>query len=120
MKELAKWLFLLGVVVSIVLGITVGIGKSLGTSVTLWLGLLLLVIGLVVGFVNITKKETTPFLIAAIALLVANSAGLAGINTLIPYLGTILAGIVTFVLVMVAPAALVVAGKAFYELASTK
>ena len=120
MKELNKWLFLIGVVIAIVLGITSGIGKSLGVTATLWLTLLLIVIGLIVGFVNITKKEATPFLVAAVALVVVNSAGLANINTLIPYLGDIMAGIVMFVLAMVAPAALVVGLKAFYQLASTK
>ena len=82
-KELGKWAFLLGVIVALILGIAGGIGQSLGTA-TVWLALLLVVIGLVVGFVNMTAKETTPFLIAAIALLIANTANLAFIDTLIP------------------------------------
>ena len=117
-KELGKWAFIIGVVVALILGIVGGIGSSLGATATAWLGLLLVVLGLIVGFSNITAKEATLFLVAAIALLVANTAGLTGLNTLIPYLGSIFAGIVTFLLVMVAPAALVVAVKTFYKLAA--
>lgn len=119
-KELGKWCFIIGVVVALILGIVTGIGSSLGATAMAWLALLLVVLGLIVGFVNITKKEATPFLVAAIALLIANTAGLVNINTLVPYLGSILEGIVFYVLVMVAPAALVVAVKAFYELAAKK
>lgn len=116
-KELGKWAFIIGIVVALVLGIVGGIGSSVGATTTAWLTLLLVVLGLIVGFVNISKKEATPFLVAAVALLIANTAGLANINTLIPYLGSIFEGIVAFLLVMIAPAALIVAVKAFWELA---
>ena len=116
-SELGKWAFIIGIVVALVLGIVGGIGSSLGAATTAWLTLLLVVLGLIVGFVNINKKEVTAFLIAAVALLIANTAGLMNVNTLIPYLGSILEGIVAFLLIMVAPAALVVAVKAFWELA---
>ena len=115
-KEVGKWAFLIGIIVALILGIVTGIGQSLGGA-NQWLILLLVVLGLVVGFANITAKETTPFLIAAVALLIANTAGLANINTLIPFLGSILEGIVMYLLMMAAPAALVVAIKAFYEYA---
>ena len=117
-KELGKWAFIIGLVVALILGIVAGVGSSLGATATAWLTLLLVVLGLIVGFTNITAKEATPFLVAAITLLVASVAGLGYINTLIPYLGTILEEIIRAVLVMVAPAALVVSFKAFYELAS--
>ena len=118
-KELGKWAFIIGVIVALILGIVAGIGSSIGAAAA-WLTLLLVVLGLIVGFTNITAKESTPFLIAAIALLVASVAGLGHINVLIPYLGTILEEIVKAVLIMVAPAALIVGVKAFYELASKK
>lgn len=120
MAEVGKWAFLIGFIVAIILGIMAGAGVALGATTAAWLGLLLVVLGLIVGFANITAKETTGFLVAALALLVANVAGLGAINTLIPYLGSILEGIVRFLLVMVAPAALIVAVKAFYDLASKK
>ena len=115
-KELGKWAFIIGVIVALILGIIAGVGSSIGSAAA-WLTLLLVVLGLIIGFTNITAKEATPFLIAAIALLIASVAGLGQINTLIPYLGSILEEIVNAVLVMVAPAALIVGFKAFYELA---
>jgi len=116
-NEVGRWSFIIGIVVAVILGILSGVGVVLGTTALNWLTLLLVVLGLIVGFSNVTKKESTPFLIAAMALLIANTAGLVNINTLIPYLGSILEGIVTYLLVVVAPAALIVAVKAFYEFA---
>lgn len=116
-KGVGKWAFLIGIIVALILGVVTGTGQALGTTASAWLMLLLVVLGLIVGFANITAKETTPFLIAAVALLIANTAGLANINTLIPYLGSILEGIVMYLLMMVAPAALLVAVKSFYEYA---
>ncbi|MEM4248432.1 MAG: hypothetical protein QXH80_04115 [Candidatus Nanoarchaeia archaeon] len=120
MAEVGKWAFLIGFIVAIILGIIAGVGTVLGATTAAWLTLLLVVLGLIVGFANITAKETTAFLIAALGLLVARTAGLSAINTLIPYLGSILEGIVNYLLVIVAPAALIVAVKAFYEMASKK
>lgn len=115
-KELGKWCFIIGVIIALIIGIGAAtVGWPTGVTLN-WLILLLVVLGLIVGFANITAKEATPFLIAAVALLIANTAGLANINTLIPYLGSILAGIVSNLLIMVAPAALVVAVKGFYEM----
>ena len=116
-KELGKWCFLIGVIIALVIGIGSAVaGWPTGLAMN-WLVLILVVLGLVVGFANISAKESTPFLLAAIALLIANTAGLANLNTLIPKLGSVLAGIVSNLLIMVAPAALVVAVKGFYDMA---
>lgn len=77
--------------------------------------LLLVFLGLIVGFLNITETETIPFLVAAIAL---SMVGLANFNV-IPYVGIYITQIVTNILYFVAPAAIIVALKAIYELAST-
>ncbi len=116
-RELGKWCFLIGVIIALIVGIgTATAGWPTGVTMN-WLVLVLVVLGLIVGFANISTKEATPFLVAAVALLIANTAGLANIDTLIPYLGSILAGIIMYLLVMVAPAALIVAVKGFYEMA---
>jgi len=78
--------------------------------------IILIILGIVVGFLNITSKETTGFLIAAIALLAAGSAGLDKIPYISYYIYPILLNILTFV----TPAALIVALKAVYELARKK
>lgn len=77
--------------------------------------LLLVVLGLAVGLLNVTGRESTDFLIAAVALLTANAAG----ETLkmIPWVGAFLQNAVGNLGVFVVPAAVIVALKAVYELA---
>lgn len=117
-NQVGKWAFLIGVVLAVITGIGAGLAQAWGTNA--WLMLLLVVLGLVVGFVNITAKEVQGFLVAAIALLVAGAANLSRIDTLIPSLGSILAGIVDMVILVVAPAALIVCLRAIYGFAAEK
>ena len=115
-KEIGKWAFIVGAVLAIIAGIGAGLGQAWGNNV--WVTALLVLAGLVVGFVNITSKEVQGFLVASVAVLVANTAGL---STLFPgalQLGAILAGIVAKVLIVVAPAALIVALRAVYGFAA--
>ena len=113
-SKLGEWSFLVGIALAIVVGIFT---SSLGS----WTGnltLLLVVLGLVVGFLNISEKETTPFLVAAVALmLTATSVGTLNSIDLGVSLGKYLAGIVSQIAVFVAPAAVVVALKAIQSLA---
>ena len=102
METIGRWCFLIGIVLAIILGL-------FGTSVIPMSGLILVILGLIVGFLNVTSRETTSFLVAAIALLVV--AGSSGLST-IPTLGTYLEGIVMAIAAFTAPVALVVAIKA--------
>ncbi len=114
-QSLGSWAFILGVLVAVVGG---AIGGWL-TGAGPWITLLLVVLGLIVGFLNISQKEVNDFLIAAIALgTVGWIANLASIDTVIPVLGSVLQAIVANVVAFVAPAALVVALKAVWALAS--
>ncbi len=116
-NQLGKWAFIIGALLAVLMGILEGVGQTLGTNV--WLILLLLVLGLVIGFVNITAKEVQPFLVASIAVLVAvTSANLVAANTLFSPLGNILQAVVRDVVLVVAPAALIVALRAVYGFAA--
>ena len=116
-NQVGKWAFIVGALLAVLLGILEGVGQTLGTNV--WLVLLLLVLGLVIGFVNITAKEVQPFLVASIAVLVAaGAANLVAANTLFSPLGGILVAVVKDVVLVVAPAALVVALRAVYGFAA--
>ena len=115
-NDIGKWAFIIGAVLAVIMGIGVGLGQAWGANA--WLILLLVVLGLVVGFVNITAKEVQGFLIASIAVLVANTANLTAANTLVSSLGDILAGIIANVVYIVAPAALIVALRAVYGFAA--
>jgi len=113
-SKIGEWSFVAGVILAIAVGIfSVSLGSWAGN-----LTLLLVVLGLIVGFLNITEKETTPFLVAAAALmLTATSVTTLNSIDLGVSLGKYLAGIVSQIAVFVAPAAVIVALKAIQALA---
>lgn len=109
-SKLGEWAFIIGVVMAILFGFIPSEWEGMAT-------LVLVVLGLVVGFLNISEKESTPFLIAAAALMITGSAG--STLSLIPpaALGSFLQSAVTKIGVFVVPAAIVVALKAIQSLA---
>ena len=112
MAKLGEWAFMGGTLIAIIIGL---FGSKLSVDQYGWLILILVILGLITGLMNITEKETTPFLVAALALLATGTAS----ETLkvIPTIGIYLAGIVSAIAVFVAPAAIVVALKAIRALA---
>lgn len=71
-----------------------------------YLPVILFVLGLIVGFLNVTEKESTPFLVAVIALLLAGVA-IGQLAALVPVVASIVNNFTAFV----AAAGLVVALK---------
>jgi len=105
-SKTGHWAFLIGVVLAVIAGFV----PNLQTPTVSWI---LVLLGLIVGFLNVTAKETQEFLIAAVALvLAANAAG--DIVQLGRTMAIILENVVTFVF----PAALLVALKTIWQLAS--
>ncbi len=113
LQTIGIYAFLLGIVIAIIAGLLHGMIATYAGAVTL----LLVVLGLIVGFLNIKDKEISNFLIGAIALMVVGSANLAVIDEIVAGLGTVLQAIINYILVFVAPAALIVALKRVYMLA---
>ncbi len=108
--KIGEWAFLVGTLLAIVLGLfPQAIPVATVTAV-------LVVLGIIVGLVNVTSKESHSFLLAAVALLVAGSAGYGVLPGVGNYLGAILVNITTFV----APGAVIVGLKAIYELANKR
>ena len=107
MNELiGKWAFLIGIIIAVLAGFVTGYATTFA--------LVLFLLGLIVGFLNISEKESTHFLIAAIALLTGGIASISAISMLgvsIDYVNTIIGNFVAFV----SAAALVVAIKAIFE-----
>ena len=108
-KKLGEYAFIGGVLLAILLGLIPG---SMLIGYESALALLLVVLGILVGLINIQVQETQAFLIATIALL---AAGAGGLQTL-PLVGTFISSILTNIISFVAPAAVIVALKAVYEL----
>ena len=110
MDKIGEWAFLIGVVIALILGLF--IGEATGTYATILVGL-----GVIVGLINIAEKETMPYLVAAIALLVAGSAGLGTL----PFANLInLSAMLQNIVLFVAPAAVIVSLKTIITLGKKK
>ena len=119
--KMGEWAYL----VSVVVAVLAGIGAAAGFGASSWIAVLLVVLGAVVGLLNISEKETTSFLVATVALVVAslgaNVSGTAGTFlplNVIPGLGTLINAIVANIAIFAAPAAIIVAVQAIMNLAS--
>jgi hypothetical protein len=113
MDKLGEWAFLACVIIAVLAGIAAGaVAEYAG-----WITLALVVLGVIVGLLNVSEKETTAFLVAAIALIVAGGAGFSAINTVVGGLGTAIATILGNVAAFVAPAAVIVALKGIWAMA---
>lgn len=117
-NQVGKWAFIIGAVIAIIMGIVVGVGTDVSATIDAWISVLLVLAGLVIGIVNITAKEVQGFLIASIAVLIANTANLSVFFPQWNILGLIAEGIVAKLLLVVAPAALIVALRAVYGFAA--
>ena len=74
----------------------------------------LYILGLIVGLLNIKKAEYTPFLVAVLAILASTNIRFGAYGIVGQYVDTILSYVAAFVI----PAAIVVALKAIWDLAS--
>lgn len=110
MSKIGSWAFIAGLIIAVIAGLAKS--DQLGSLVAL----VLVLIGIIVGFLNVTEKEATPFLVAAIALLATGSAASMGAITLLD-LGARLTAALDAIAVFVAPAAIIVAVKQIYGLA---
>ncbi len=114
--NLTHWAFIIGAVISVLIGI--GSSAQLSYASNSWIPVVLVVLGLAVGLYNITGKETTSFLVAAIALLAFGGSGLTTLDTLIPKLGTFLASTVQAFSFFIGAAAIIAALKEAWNLAN--
>src|SRR3989344_496024 len=110
MSRAGTWAFIVGTLISVVAGFfTLG---PLTVS-------LLILLGLIVGFLNITTSETNEFLLATVALIIV--AGFGGsVFADVSYVGVYLQRILNAIVVFVVPAAIIVALKTIYSLASDR
>lgn len=108
MHKLAHYSFFVGLLIAIIAGFFGGVFAPEVLVTTL------VVLGFMVGLFNLTAKETTPFLMASIALMLAGIVNLG----LIPGVGIYLRNILSNIVVFVVPAAIIVAMKTIWKLAS--
>ena len=112
LHKLAHYTFFAGLLIALVAGVLYEqLQGFLGTRV---LVTTLVVLGLIVGIFNLTTKETVPFLVAAIALMLAGIVNLS----LVPEVGDQLRAMLSNVVVFVVPGAIIVGMKTIWKLAS--
>jgi hypothetical protein len=124
-EKAGEYAFILCVIIAILAGIAataMGLSLIAGAEAgwLAWVVLILVILGVIVGMTTVTEKEITPFLVAVIALSVTAIGVFTPINMAIPYLGTLIDNIVKLVASFTAPAAIILAVKAIYALASKK
>lgn len=128
LEKMAKWAFIIFVIVAIIAGLAVGymawpesgIDQATVLDTNGWILLIMLILGIIVGVISISAKEVMPFLIAAIALIVIRGEifdPLERIHALLKYWPMYM---VNYIVAFVAPAAVIIAIKQVYALAKTK
>ena len=118
-RNWGEWAFLAGVIIAVLAGLA---ATALDALTLAWLTVVLILLGIVVGLLNITEKQTTPFLIASIALMAGGIATFVGLDTInlgTFALGTFVDGILRNIVAFVAPAAIIVALKSVYTLGTS-
>jgi len=130
-EQIAKYAFMAFAAIALIMGLVVGyLAYDAGT----WAGdvadihgyimLVMLILGIIVGLVSITAKEVTPFLIAAIALVVTGITAdvwspLQNVDALkiLYYMGTT---ILWYFAAFAAPAAVIISMKSIWAIAKEK
>ncbi len=116
-KSVGAWAFLVGVLLVLVLSIF-----DLGGNIRSWAMIIVLLVGIVVGFMNISRGETTKFILAAISLVIVSSMsmGSSAISSSLAeldFIGTILGNILVYLMVLVVPILIIVALKSVFDVA---
>ncbi|MBI4983086.1 hypothetical protein HZC32_00375 [Candidatus Woesearchaeota archaeon] len=108
LHRIAHYTFFIGLLIAIVAGFFRDVFRPEILVTTL------VILGLIVGLFNLTAKETLPFLVAAIALMLAGIVNLG----LIPGVGLYLRSILSNIVVFVVPGAIILGMKTIWKLAS--
>ncbi len=114
-SNIGYYAFLLGILIAVVAGLVSAAGQLDDVSSATVI-LVLVILGLVVGLLNLVEKDVTAFLLAVVALVAVG--GTAGGLSLIPFIGVPLASIINNIAAFVTPAAVVVALKTIWDLAT--
>lgn len=130
LEEIAKYAFMAFAVIALVAGLAVGYlaydagswGDPSVADIDGYVMLVMLVLGIIVGLVSVTSKEVTPFLIAAIALIVTGTAWnvwepLSEVHELLYFWAT---AILTYFVAFAAPAAVIIAAKSIWAITKEK
>lgn len=115
LHQIAHYVFFVGLMLAIVAGLLESVLRATIANYPVVIVTTLVLLGFIVGLFNLTTKETIPFLVAAIALMLAGIVNLG----IIPYIGLPLRGMLSNIVVFVVPGAILVGLKTIWKLASS-
>ncbi|MBI4177378.1 MAG: hypothetical protein HY516_03345 [Candidatus Aenigmarchaeota archaeon] len=104
--KLGTWAFILGSAIAVLSAFISADAALLKT--------ILVLLGIIVGLLNVSDKDITHFLVAAIAMLAVGNANFDSV----PVFGSVLQKMFGNMVIFVAPAAAIAAVKAVYSIAS--
>ncbi len=114
-KVIGAWAFLIGVLLAIIVGIFET--KMTSNLQTLVFGILVIA-GIVVGLLNVSGKESSGFLLAAVSLVIASSLGGGVLESLKDTgIGLMAIGMLKYLLILFVPTTIIVALKSVFALA---
>jgi len=108
-NRIGAWAFLIGIVIAVTLGVFSAQVTSTIQEIVLWS---LIFLGFVIGLLNITNKESSGFLLVAVALVIVSYFGRT-VLMIVP----VLAGILEALLILFIPTTIIVALKSVFEMA---
>ncbi|MEM4336847.1 MAG: hypothetical protein QXG86_02470 [Candidatus Woesearchaeota archaeon] len=105
-----RYAFVLGLILAFIMGVVQSIGTNpIAMSI-------LVILGLLIGFLNVSAKETMPFLLATAVLVIVAGFG-GGVLASVQVVGEYLRGILGSLITLIVPASIVVALKEIYSFA---
>jgi len=122
LAKLGFWCFLIGMIVALISGLWYGYDPAVQTQ-DIWgyIAGILVILGFLVGFLSvlglgtITEYEVTRFLVAAVAVVVVGAGGAVAFGD-IPLVGAYFEGVTLSMLIFFAPAAVILALKALWDI----
>jgi len=108
MKKASWILFLVGIIGAVILGLLEG--SNLWMNVPEWIGVLFVLVGISIGVLNITNKESVPFMISVLVI-----AGGAIALAVIPVIGDLIQTIFGRIAQVAIPAGITVALITLYH-----
>jgi len=117
MDHIGYWAFVIGMIVAVLAGIAEGWGNGEPLASAAAVGAALVVLGIIVGWFNVVEKAFMAFMVAAVTLIVgATAAQFVLLNPIV--VGFYIIGMLRYLVLFVAPAAIIVALKVVWSEAS--
>lgn len=113
LANVGNWAFLAGMTLAVLTGLYIGYNHS---TINKYVASLLILTGLIVGLINITQKETIPFITAVISIFLLRVLGGDFLDT-VEIFGPYIYSLLTTMMILFIPAMMIVALKIIWDFA---